>query len=253
MDSVVTVPWLLPELMVEGQMVVLAGDAGVGKSYLAMTLAQRLAVGSHILESPCAPQRVLYMNEENSYWDIREYVRWARFSMNGIDDRQLEENLRLEQMTLQQSMTKWHRELKGICTEHQPKLVIIDTATPACAIQDEDDNGEAAVAIKHLRQAMAASAPGCGMLILKHSKVVAKGEDRAIRGAKSWKGATDGLMFHTRCGGRPRVDGLHSSYLWPDKTRAFGLRERILIRPNRVTDQSGHTGISLLFSVSPVE
>lgn len=251
MESVVSVPWLIPELMVEGQMLVMAGDAGVGKSFLAMTLAQRVAVGTPVLSGAIEPQRVLYMNEENSYWDIREYVRWVRFSMNGINEQQLYGNLRLEQMTLQQSITRWDRELRRVCAEHQPKLIIIDTATPACAIKDEDDNGEAAVAIKHLRQAMAVSAPGCGMLILKHSKVVAKGEDRAIRGAKSWKGATDGLIFHTRCGGRPRVDGLHSSYLWPDKTRAFGLRERVLVRPSRVTDSLGHTGIHLDFSPCP--
>ena len=236
--------WIIPQIMVEGQMLVMAGDAGVGKSFLALTWAHHLATGTPILETQVPPQRVLYFNEENSWWDMREYVRWARFSMNGISETVLVDNLRVEQMTLQQS-PHWYLALRQVIAEHQPRLIVIDTATPACGIVDEDDNGEANVAIRHLRQGLMAGAPGCGMLILKHAKIIAKGEDRTIRGAKMWKGACDGLIFHTKAAGRPRMDGLHSTYLWPEKTRAFGLRDRILITPQKMTDSAGNVGILL--------
>lgn len=234
-------------------MVILVGDAGVGKSFLALTWAQQIATGSTILGVTYPPQRVLYINEENSWWDMRQYVRWARFSMNGISESTLIDNLRLEQLTLQQSPAKWHQTLIGIAAEHNPRLIVIDTATPACAIEDEDSNGEAASAIRHLRRAMAVSAAGCGMLVLKHAKVIAKGEDRAIRGARVWKGACDGIIFHTKTAGRPRIDGLHCTYLWPDKARAFGLRERKIVRPQKVTDAQGNEGILLAVSDAPEE
>ena len=108
------------------------------------------------------------------------------------------------------------------------------------------------MAIGHLRRAMRSSAEGAGMLILKHAKVVARGEDRTIRGAKAWKGASDGLIFHTRTAGRPRDDGLHCTYIWPDKARAFGLRERLKVTPHKVECGTlKKRGILLAYSPDP--
>lgn len=243
-------PWLIPKIMLATQMVVMAGDAGVGKSLLAITWAQAMACGLGIIDGALEPKRVLYMNEENSWYDIREYMRWARYGLNA-DEKLLSENLRLEQLSLTLSSIKWYDNLRLIAEEHRPSLIVIDTATPACQIQDEDKNGEASQAIGHLRRAMRCSAPDCGMLVLKHAKVVAKGEERSIRGAKAWKGASDGTIFHTKTAGRPRGDDLHCTYLWPDKARAFGLRERLKVTPNWVNRGAKKTGILLAYSADP--
>lgn len=243
-------PWLIPKIMLATQMVVMAGDAGVGKSLLALTWAQSMACGLGIIDGKQPPKRVLYMNEENSWYDVREYMRWARYGLDASEEL-LRENLRLEQMSLSLSSIKWYDDLRLIAQEHKPSLIVIDTATPACQIQDEDKNGEASIAIGHLRRAMRESAPDCGMLVLKHAKVVGKGEDRTIRGAKAWKGASDGLIFHTKTAGRPRGDDLHCTYLWPDKTRAFGLRERLKVTPSWVNRGGKKTGILLSYSSDP--
>ena len=243
-------PWLIPKIMLETQMVVMAGDAGVGKSFLAITWAQALACGLPIFGVASKPMRVLYINEENSWYDIREYMRWARYGLNA-DEKLLGENLRVEQMSLTLASIKWYDELRLISEDHKPRASFIDTATPACQIQDEDKNGEANVAIGHLRRAMRGSGEGNGMLVLKHAKVVAKGDDRAIRGAKAWKGASDGLIFHTRTAGRPRGDDLHCTYLWPDKARAFGLKERVKVTPQWVNRGVKKAGILLSYSADP--
>ena len=216
-------------------MVVLAGDAGVGKTLLACVWAQRLASGLEIMGHTVAPMKVLYINEENSWHDIREYMRWARYGMTDANEDLLKENFRLEQFSLTLSPGRWYDNLLAITGDHKPKFTVIDTATPACAIQDEDKNGEASIAISHLRRAQRAGAEGCGMFVLKHAKVIKSGDDRSIRGAKAWRGACDGLIFHTKTAGRPRDDGLHCSYIWPDKARAFGLRERLKITPRWVS------------------
>lgn len=245
-------PWLIPKVMLSTQMVVLAGDAGVGKSLISLVWAQALACGMPIFGANTEPMRVLYMNEENSWYDIREYMRWARYGLDITDDAVLQENLRVEQMSLTLSSIKWYDNLRLICEEHRPRFIVIDTATPACQIQDEDKNGEASVAIAHLRRAMRASDPACGMLVLKHAKVIKKGEERAIRGAKAWKGASDGLIFHTKTAGHPRASGLHCTYLWPDKSRAFGLKERLKIIPDWVTTRGPKKrGVLLTYSADP--
>ena len=107
------------------------------------------------------------------------------------------------------------------------------------------------MAIMHLRGAMMAGGTGCGMLVLKHARVHKKREERAIRGAKAWKGACDSLIFHTRAPGRPREDGLHSSYLWPDKARAFGLKDRVQVTPEWVPRGAKKVGIALTWAILP--
>lgn len=250
-DDLPPPPWLLPHIMMSGQMIILAGDAGVGKSLLALVWAHSLAAGIKILGNNVKPVKVLYINEENSYYDMREYLRWARFGMNGIDEELLKANLRVEQFSLTLSDIRWFDNLRMLCDDWKPSLIVIDTATPSCQIQDEDKNGEASIAIGHLRRAIRASAKGCGMLVLKHAKIIRKGEDRTIRGAKAWKGACDGLIFHTRTAGRARDDGLHCTYLWPDKSRAFGLKKRLKISPCWVNQGTKRQGILLATHAEP--
>lgn len=251
-DDLAPPPWLIPSIMIDSQMVLLAGDSGVGKSVLMCVWAVSLACGLPILGASTVPIRVLYINEENSWYEMREYLRWARFGLGLLDESLLCENLRMEQLSLTLSPGKWHATLRMIVAEFKPKLIIIDTATPACQIQDEDKNGEASVAIGHLRRAQREAADGCGMLVLKHAKVINKGEDRTIRGAKIWKGACDSMIFHTKTAGRPRDDGLHCSYLWPDKARAFGLRERLKITPKWVLfDNPNKKGILFTLFADP--
>lgn len=248
-------PWLIPRIMVGSQMVVLAGDAGTGKSLLALTWAAALASRQPIIgETQPEARTVLYINEENSWHDMREYVRWARYGLPEVDPILLKQHLLIEMFSLTVSHTgRWYDNLRTICGQAQPNLIVIDTATPACQIVDEDKNGEAGQAIGNLRRAMRDAAPGCGMLVLKHARNVEKGGPRSIRGAKAWKGATDGLIFHMKAAGRPRADGLHNTYLWPDKARAYGLKERLKITPQRLNWGTHKAGILLAYSSAPVE
>jgi hypothetical protein len=131
----------------------------------------------------------------------------------------------------------------GLAIEHHPSIIIIDTATPACRIADENSNGEASAAIRWLRAAKAAAGPETCMVVLKHARVDTESGERDIRGAKAWRGEADGVIFHFAQPGRPRDDGLRTTHLEPRKTRAYGLRERVTISPSWV--MPGKTGITL--------
>lgn len=250
--------WIIKDVLAEGQMVVLAGDAGVGKTLLTCTWALSLAGGIPILGHESEPINVLYINEENSLEDICQYVKWSIRGLGIAHVPTVSTHMRLEHFTLMQSQSGWYEVLRILSYEHQAKLIVIDTATPACQIEDENDNGAANISIGHLRRAQQAGAPGCAMIVLKHATVMAASGERKIRGAKGWKGFTDGTLFHTKAAGRPRNDGLHTSNLHSDKTRAFGLRDRLVIRPKWVSliDQDplrSGTGILLDLKREPLQ
>jgi hypothetical protein len=59
-----------------------------------------------------------------------------------------------------------------------------------------------------------------------------------MRGAKVWSGGTDGTWFQVRLPGRPRNKGFLTR-IEPDKTRAFGLKEKIYITPEWVRNDTG--------------
>lgn len=226
-------------------MVVLAGEAGIGKSTLSYALAVAKATGRPFLGRPIEPGRVLYFDEENSEPDFEEYLRWVWRGLGEPTTRPrptlLDEHLKMERFQLAAAAPRHFEYMADIAKKWKPELIIIDTATPACCIRDENDNGEASMAISRLRGIQRATGPRTTFLILKHAKLDHADGQRRVRGAKTWVGSTDATLFHTAVVGGPRKDGLRTSRLEPDKVRAFGLRGYLRIVPRWVGngDQRG--------------
>lgn len=245
--------WLVENLFYKGSMIVLAGDAGVGKSILGYTAAISIAAGLPLLGLQSTQERVLYFDEENSLPDAQEYFRWAWRGCDCPDIETLDSRLRFEHFTLSSSPSTWIDSMLQACREHSPGLIILDTATPACRISDENDNAEATRAIQLLRRAQIVSGPSTTFLILKHARLAHDAignEYRTIRGAKAWVGATDGCIFHVAQPGRPQADGLRKTHLRPSKTRAFGLRIPLTITPAWTSSDSGTRGLKLFGAFS---
>lgn len=231
--------WVVPGILHKGTLVVLAGQPGVGKSVLSLSLAVAKASGYPFLGRDLTRGRVLYFDEENSQPDFEEYLRWAWRGL-GRPDPTLLENLQMERFSLAEKSSSFEghfRYMRECATQFQPELIILDTATPACQIKDENDNAMATSAIQHLRAVQQAASGSC-MLILKHAKVDTEHGTHTVRGAKAWVGATDATIFHM---GTPtkRVDGLRDSQLVPEKVRAFGLQETLKIVPSWTGDLDG--------------
>jgi AAA domain-containing protein len=246
--EVVPPDWLVPGLLCHGTMVVLAGEPGVGKSSLSYTLAVAKAAGSPFLGRPTIPGRVLYFDEENSFPDLREYINWVWRGLGCPDPTLVQKNLFIESFSL--GGPNWHSHMALVTKEIQPELIIIDTATPACNIVNENDNGEASAIIHHLRRIRALAGPRATCLILKHARMNHETNIRDIRGAKAWKGETDATWLHVANTGRPRKDGLQGSKIIPAKVRAFGLRDVLSIHPTWV-QVDGNRGLKLEASHSP--
>lgn len=221
--------WLVPGIIPEGAIVILAGDPGVGKSALSYSLSLAVSIGGKFLSQFAKPGRVLYFDEENSEQDFHSYLDTLWRGLDCPAPAEIARGLFIERFTLGGALTPYG-EMSRLVDDLQPSLVVIDTATPACRIEDENSNGEASAAIRRLRMLKARVASST-FLILKHARVDSDTGQRDIRGAKAWKGEADAVLFHTQAQGRPPLGAWRRTRLTPGKVRAYGLRDPMLIVP----------------------
>ena len=231
--------WIVEGVVPAGTIVLVAGDPGVGKSVLSLAQGLHVALGLPYLGFKTHQTRVLYFDQENSKPDLTEYLRQLWAGLGRPNPAILNDWMRVEHYSLGYD---WHRRAAPIVREWQPGLIFVDTAASAFGIEDENDNAEAQAAIQGLRGLIGLSAEEPAIEILKHAKFQTGGGHggetrRTIRGAKTWLGAVDQVLYHIRRPGRPGKDGLRDTLLVPDKSRAFGLRNNILIRPEYVGEE----------------
>ena len=225
-------------------MIVLCGMAGVGKSFFSYHLANALATGSVFIDAPAPLCRVLYCDEENSRADLAAYARWTWRGLGSPSRDLLRENMRIESRTLG-AAAAWGVALRQLAAAHRPQVIIIDTATPACHIMDENSNAEAAAATQQLRLAQDAGGPDCVMILLKHLRLDHQTGRVDLRGAKHWKGAVDSIWYHLFRPGPRRTDGWRNTFIRPEKSRAYGLRDNLIIRPRGKLGESVSLDLTL--------
>lgn len=250
--------WLVPDMFLQGTLVLLSGDAGAGKSYLSYTIGLAIAAGvpafSGIVPGSKHPRRVLYFDQENSRQDRDKYLcrSWVGLTAaNGAepDLERLRDNFWPVHFHL--GGPDWVDRASEWVEFVQPHLIVFDTATPCFDLEDENDNGEATRAIKQIHHVMELTTPKATALVLKHSRVKAERGGRMIRGAKAWKSAADALIFQVKGRGRPTKGGLTITRMVPDKTRAYGLTQTVYITP-RWTDEK-RSGLLLEGSYRPTD
>lgn len=230
--------WLVPNLIHKGNLILLCGLAGIGKSFFNYALANALATGSTFIDGRAMPlSKVLYFDDENGRADLAAYARWTWRGMGSPPRALLRSNLRIESRTLSGS-NDWGGTLLARAEKLRPDLIIIDTATPACHILNENDNAEAALVTQKIRLAQDAAGPQCAAIILKHLRIDPTTGAADVRGAKHWKGAVDAIWYHLASRGRPRRDGWRNTVIRPEKSRAYGLRDTLKIRPSFIPDYS---------------
>lgn len=228
--------WLVPDMLLQGTLMLLVGDSNVGKSYISYTLGLSIAAGVPALNSlvPAGkPRTVVYFDDENSRQDRDKYLRRIYIGLccqNGGEEPDLgllDQHFKPVHFAL--GNEDWEERATEYVEAFNPALIVFDTATPCFNIDDENSNGEAQRAAKAIRRIMRVADPVATALVLKHAKGP---EERLIRGAKSWRGTADGVIFQVKARGRPRKDGLFLARLVPDKTRAYGMTQTIYLTPS---------------------
>ena len=225
--------YLVESLFYRGQVVVMAGEPGVGKSFLQYTLAMSLAAGLNFLGLPSHKTKVLYFDEENAKPDLQQYLRQIWRGLGKPEIKNLEEYLHIQHFALDVQAKDRYKYMAKVAATIQPGLIVVDTVTPVCAIEDENHNGEASKAMRSLRRVKESAGQDAVMILLKHAKFSHDTtEKQTIRGAKSWLGEADCVIYHKLAQGRARTDGLRDCRLLPDKVRAYGLRTELKIVPS---------------------
>jgi RecA-family ATPase len=237
--------WIVDGIIPTQQLMVLAGEAGVGKSFFCYSLALAVAGGLSFGGRSTRPGRVLYFDEENSPPDLRAYVHRLWTGHGKPDTATIEEHLRVESFSMTGALREDAASMFQIASEHQPSLVFVDTCAAVLQTEDENSNSEAAKHVRVMRRIKTFCPPECSIVVLKHATLNHKTGRKDIRGAKAWKGSTDATLYLGRPRGRPKIGNLNPTVLEPLKVRAFGLRFPLKITP--VENTPG--GISLDLTV----
>lgn len=197
--------WLIHRLLAEGYLTLLAGMPGVGKSYLSYSMALSIASGAPFLGKAVRQGPVLYFDEENGE-DAHHYVRELLRGM-GRSAREIAPHFHwyLDELGAH-TLESRYEKMRDIARATKPRLIVIDTATKALGIKDENDNAEASRHIEYLGQVRRAAGKRCTLVLLKHARVDPLSGERSIRGAKAWIGSSNAAwcLFRPHRG-RPRA------------------------------------------------
>ena len=226
--------WLVKDMIPRGSFVVLAGEHGTGKSSLLYHLCLCAPLGKPFLGHQTFPTDILYLDEENGKPDATRYWQWTWRGLGCPDPQLWAPRIRFENFSL--ASTTWARQVREYVQESpRPGLIVIDTATPALRIIDENDNAEASQRILELRSIQTLADNETSVIVLKHEKTRDDvSHRRTVRGAKAWLGAADIVMYLSfKRGGS---HGLRRTILAADKPRAFGLQYPLEIIPKWTTD-----------------
>ena len=224
--------WLVEGVFLKGLVLVLAGEAGAGKTALSHLLAHSLALGRPFLGHRTTPTTVCYFDEENSRVDFQRYSQWIWHGLECPPIEQYGNRLNFYHFALPRS---WFDAMEEVASTLKPGLIIVDTANPVLRIEKENDNDEAGRVIGQLRRLqLAAGSSETTILVLKHEKQRdEKQHRRTMRGAKTWESAVDRTFYHVIPRGcRERKNGLRRTALVPDKMRSYGLEVPIGIEPD---------------------
>lgn len=195
-------PWAITGWLCAGDICVLAGDSGLGKSWLLLDLAFALALGHAWLEalSPPAdlePQRVLYIDEEQNHRLVRHRIqKWSRgrkLKPQALEAAQIHY---LVENAINLDDDHQFRRLQVEIDAFKPHWIFIDTLSK---IHDREENSNSEMTALFARKIRPiAQRVGAGVVALHHYNKPSKerGDDSTVRlrGASSIKADLDELF-----------------------------------------------------------
>ncbi|WP_288451540.1 AAA family ATPase [uncultured Microbacterium sp.] len=186
-------PWLIDGLVQGAGVVVLAGEGGIGKSFVALDWCARVATGAEWFGHRVRAGRALYVAAEGiEFFDERLSAWEAHNALQVPDDR-----LRYVESGFNLSDGRAVAYAREIVARDEIDLVVVDTLSQLSAVESENDNAQLAAvmrAARHIREAR----PGATVLIVHH---VGKGERGRVRGASAIRDNADAVIVARHRGG----------------------------------------------------
>jgi hypothetical protein len=155
--------WRWKGWIADGDLAILAGDPGVGKSILGLCLANGTRRGEAFLDEPCRRGRVGIFDFENPLDEANKRLR--RIGLTCEDNDGL---FYFHAPALNLSTEAGRRELAETIERYEFDLVVIDSLRRAAPGLDENDSGAVSAVLSPLRALTARS--GRTIVVVHHSR-----------------------------------------------------------------------------------
>jgi len=180
--------YLVDGLLVRGETTLISGDTGAGKTWVAHSLAVAVVNGGSWLDRRVKAGTVIYIDEENPL-----HVVVGRLRAFGLDEHAASRLHYFERNGARLGdggqTDAW---LRSYAEEHQPDLILVDTAMAATAITEVNDNTAVVRLVGTLREL--AKTHNCAVVVLHHERKNQHGRSnrsQATMGARQWIGQQD--------------------------------------------------------------
>lgn len=140
--------WWIPDLIQKGTVAVFAGEAGIGKSFMAIHMTRCVATGLPFFQSQVKKGTVLYVAAEGASsfgkrvraWDEYHHVSPAPGSISYLEAG----------VNLSDPLSV--KRLEDLLDTLQPDLIILDTLSQLAAIENENDAAQLAKVFRVAKQ-----------------------------------------------------------------------------------------------------
>lgn len=185
-------PWIIDGILQGAGVVILAGEPGIGKSFLCLDMAAHVATGHKWSGRRVRQGRVLYVAGEGIEFYPDRLDAWE------VQNRALVDDERLLYVEEGFSLSEPHavEHMRHVVAEQDIALVILDTLSQLSSVDSENDNAQLSQVLQAAR-AIRQARPGTTVLIVHH---VSKGERGRVRGASAIRGNADTIIIAKRKG-----------------------------------------------------
>jgi hypothetical protein len=155
--------WIVPGLLQDGTIAVLAAQAGLGKTFLALHLAGCVVTGMPFFGRPVKMGSVLYVIAEGAASIVNRLDAWESYHSMTIP----QEDLGFIETGVDLMSAASMRNLEATILEFQPDLIVLDTLSQLASIDNENDAAQMAAVFrqaKKLRQLV----DGSTVLLVHH-------------------------------------------------------------------------------------
>lgn len=213
LDSLLRAEFPVPQgllggrLLLPGTVNALAGEAGVGKTWLVSLLAGRVASGAHYGPMATKRAKVTIISEEMVEWELKERIQQL-FSLEELEAAN--ENLVFRFKTgLDLSNIEDRRVLWHMLSEDESELVIVDCLRDIHSL-NENDNHQMGQWLRSLRDQIAVPKK-TAILFSHHFRKAQKDQEGEMSGASVLRGTFADVIYlemddKERCSGLWKVN-----------------------------------------------
>lgn len=197
-------------LLTRGNLCVIAGAPGVGKSRFVWQLAQHIALGRPEfcgLEIHRAA-RLVYLQTENSIYRLRDDLHKWHATLTVPEQARLRDFLHVLAPTQPEHFQVGINTERGklliteTCRRYQPQILLIDPWNNFAALKNENDNAEVLAAVLTLQHLVRRVSPETAIIVVHHARGGRAGAasaagwdaDQFLRGAKALVGSARSVI-----------------------------------------------------------